>query len=129
MAETTVNEPGVPSRPLANLAHALPGPLNFERVGNSWEGAKVTNTEAMKLVSEVRKWAAQFEHDDAKALCGAMDDMKKLFIRVWTEIDESLLSLSAMNGKPEMDAKHLADAMGCLNRWQDRGGRIGNVRF
>lgn len=112
---------------LATPAQSPPGPLTFERVGNSWEGAKVTNTEAKKLVREVRAWAEQIQHDDARALCDAMDDMEKLFVRVWTEIDESLQLLSAMNGNPERDAKHLAAALKLLNRWQDRGGRIGNA--
>ena len=103
-------------------------PLTYTRVGESWNGSKVTNTEAKKLVSELRDWAAQFNHPDAVQLGYALQDIEKLFSCVWTEIDESLTQLSVMphSDHPE---KNLGFALKYLNRWQDRGGRIGNVDY
>lgn len=131
MAEETVNETGGSSNALTTVSRVHPGPLRFDRVGNSWEGAKVTNTEAKRIVRQVRSWAAQFDNDDAKDLCEAMDDIEKLFTRVWTEIDESLFRLTLMGrtSAPEKDVEHLAVALQLLHRWQDRGGRIGNAEF
>lgn len=66
--------------------------------------ASLTDREARRLVDEVRSWASQFTAPDACALVHAMDDMERLLIRAWTEIDESLLRL------------RLADAAQCPER-------------
>lgn len=107
----------------------IDSPLRFKRIGNSWEGDKVTNTEARRLVAEVHKWASQFHHEDVKSLCAAMDDMDKALIRVSTEIDESLSRLHLMAHQKDLQKadEHRKIAMEYLNRWQDRGGRAGNA--
>lgn len=98
-------------------------PLTTTKVGKSWEGATLTNREARRLVDEVRTWARQFNAPDALALVAAMDDMERLFIRAWTEIDESLLCLSlAESAKtPERAAEFRANAVSYLCRWNTGG--------
>ena len=104
-----------------------PQPLAYTPVPHSG-GGKLTNTEARRLVSEIRNWAEQFNHDDAKKLVAAMNDMDRLFIRVWTEIDESLMRLSFIGTLPDERAEeHRQIARKYLNRWQDRGGHCGNA--
>lgn len=93
----------------------------------SWEGGKVTNTEARELVSKLRRWAGQFQHPEARQLDTALEDLERCFVRVWTEIDETLSRLSLMKRDPDSAEEHLRIAMSYLHRWQDRGGRIGNV--
>lgn len=104
-------------------------PLKFTPIGETWRGEKVTTTEASRLVREVREWAEQFDNPDAHKLVEAMKGFDRLFATVWTEIDESLvrLSLAKHCHDAEKAAEHLSIAMKYLNRWQDRGGRIGNV--
>lgn len=103
-------------------------PLSFTRIGQSWKGDKVTNTEAQKLLRELRDWVRQYHHEDAEAFKDAIDDLESLFCRVWTEIDESLVRLKriAHQASPT-DQEHLDAALHYLNRWQDRGGKVGNV--
>ena len=109
-------------------------PLQFTRIGQTWKGDKVTNTEATKLLAELQEWAAQYHHQDAQSFKDALGDLERLFTTVWTEIDESLqrLSLSKSHigkGNIEDAFRYIGDANTMLNRWQDRGGRIGNVEF
>lgn len=95
-------------------------PLVTTPVGKTWEGAPNTNREARRLVNEVRAWANQFDAPDAKALAASMDDMERLFVRVWTEISESLLCLSladSPHGTPERAAEMRANAVSYLRRW------------
>lgn len=98
-------------------------PLVTTPVGKSWEGATLTNREARRLVNEVRDWARQFDAPDALALVFAMDDMERLFIRAWTEINESLLSLSLADSAktPERAAEFRANAVSYLRRWNTGG--------
>lgn len=98
-----------------------PPPLVTTPIGKSWEGDLLTNTEARRLVNEVRSWAQQFDAEDAKALVQAMDGMERLLVRVWTEIDESLLCLSSAESSnhPERAAELRARAIGYLNRWRN----------
>jgi len=96
-----------------------PPPLVTTPIGKSWEGAPNTNREARRLVNEVRVWAQKFDAPDARALAAAMDDMERLFVRVWTEIDESLLCLSLAEASkcPERAAELRAQAAEYLKRW------------
>lgn len=104
-------------------------PLTFTPIGESWNGDKVTTTEAKRLTMELLEWASQFDNPDAKQLCEALRGFDRLFVRVWTEIDESLLRLALINleKRPHDAAEHIAAARKYLSRWQDRGGRIGNL--
>lgn len=97
-----------------------------------WTPPKMTNTEARRIVGELQSWVAQFNHPDARKLGCALDDVERLFVRVWTEIDEALAQLSLADSL-ESKGRH-ADAMEAreaamsyMHRWQDRGGKIGNV--
>ena len=105
-------------------------PLEFTRVGESWRGDAVTNTQAELLISELREWLVQFSAPEAFALLDAVRDFERLFTRVWTEIDEALQLLQMANREqdPERSAQCRAVAMTFLHRWQDRGGRVGNVK-
>ena len=100
-------------------------PLVTTTVG---KGGAATNTEARRLVNEVRNWAWQFNAPDALALVAAMNDMERLLIGVWTDIDEALCLLHMANydSNQELAAKRRGTAMEYLHRWQDRGGRVGN---
>lgn len=82
----------------------------------------LTNREARRLVNEVRTWARQFDAADAQALVSAMDDMERLLVRVWTEIDESVLRLhlSATASTPERAEGLRREAVGYLSRWNNR---------
>ena len=104
-------------------------PLNVTPVGNSWEGAKSTNTEARRLVAELLSWSNQFNHSEGIKLQSALRDVEKLFIRVWTEIDESLLRLILAAESPKNYDVYRAQSLMMLHRWQDRGGAIGNATF
>ncbi|WP_338497612.1 hypothetical protein [Delftia tsuruhatensis] len=104
-------------------------PLDFTRVGATWKGEPVTNTQAKLLISQLREWLLQFQAPEAFALLDAVQDFERLFAQVWTEIDESLSLLHRANlaQDPETTAKHLSFVAERLHRWQDRGGRIGNA--
>ena len=106
-------------------------PLDPIKIGESWRGDKVTNTEAMELVRELRSWAGQFHHPEAQKLSDGLRDVEKLFVRVWTEVDEALgmlsLSHAVSASDPVRAEEYRRSALSYLHRWQDRGGRIGNV--
>jgi hypothetical protein len=104
-------------------------PLHHEPLTPNWRGGKTTNREAREVVGKLRRWARQFDHPDARNLVSALDDVEMLFVAVWTEIDESLTRLSLMKEDPAHAAEHLQVAMKYLHRWQDRGGRIGNIEY
>ncbi|MDO1474029.1 hypothetical protein [Comamonas thiooxydans] len=89
---------------------------------------KGTSTEARRLVDEVRYWAGQFNAPDAKALVHAMNDMERLLLSAWTEVDEALCLLHMANRDQSTQSadKRRATAMEYLHKWQDRGGRMGN---
>lgn len=89
---------------------------------------RTTNTEARRLVDEVRFWAGQFNAPDAKALVRAMGDMERLLVSAWTEVDEALCQLHMANHEQSTQnaEKRRATAMEYLHKWQDRGGRMGN---
>ncbi|MNF07595.1 hypothetical protein D3C80_2078120 [compost metagenome] len=72
----------------------------------------------------MRSWARQFNASDALALVDAMDGMERLLLRVWTEIDESLLCLSLADSPrrtPESAAQMRANAVSYLSRWNTGG--------
>lgn len=106
-------------------------PLQAERIGATWMGDKVTNTEARKLIEELQAWAAQFHHPEALKLQDSLRDLERLFTTVWTEIDEALWMLGLAQtieaSKPEQAREYRETAMSYLHRWQDRGGRVGNA--
>lgn len=104
-----------------------PEPLHHERMTPTWAGGKVTNTEARELVSKLRRWAGQFHHPEAHTLSAALEDVERCFSCVWTEIDEALSRIHLMKQDPRNATEHLGVALSYLRRWQDRGGRIGNV--
>jgi len=111
---------------VAVMAEPCPkfAPLITTPIGKSWEGDPLTNREARRLVNEVRTWARQFNAPDALALVDAMDGMERLLLRVWTEIDESLLCLSLADSPrrtPENAAQMRANAVGYLRRWNTGG--------
>lgn len=102
----------------------------INRFVNSQErlGERLTNTEARQLVDNLAAWAAQFDHPEAVKLASSLSDVKRLFIRVSTEIDEALTRLSLMeDANSEQAREHQHVAMGYLHRWQDRRERIGNA--
>ncbi|MBN9405817.1 MAG: hypothetical protein J0I00_10385 [Burkholderiales bacterium] len=97
-----------------------------------WTPPKMTNTEARRLIGELQCWVEQFNHPDARKLGEALDDVERLFIRVWTEIDEALSQLihadyleSKGHHAAAIEARKFA--MDYMHRWQDRGGKIGNA--
>ena len=111
--------------------------LTFQHIpmGNSWEaGTKLTDREMSRLIGKLQAWVRQFDHPEALALKSAFDDLERLRVRVWTEIDESLHRLHWMESRmaregrlQEHDRDHLGAVFEYLHRWQDRGGRCGNV--
>ena len=128
MNELTMQAHEVPQRIEGHIA------FQHEPLGNSWEGAKMTDREMDRLIGKLRSWVLQFNHPEALELQGAFDDLERLRVRVWTEIDESLYYLhshrSSMEREgrlQERDRERLAVVFMCLNRWQDRGGRCGNA--
>lgn len=71
---------------------------------------------AKSIITDIRNWS------DKLPACPARDDLHDaaqtlhdLLVSGWTEVDEALSSLNS--------------AMHFLNRWQGRGGGVGNVRF
>ena len=84
--------------------------------------ARLSHREARQLVCEIRTWARQFNAPDAKALAAAMDDMERLLLWLWTEMDESLLRLmlAESTSTPEKAAELRAVAMQFLGRWLGR---------
>lgn len=114
---TTINAAALVT--LTEQRPKTPPPLVTTPIGKSWEGAPNTNREARRLVNEVRSWAQQFDAEDAKALVQAMDGMERLLVRVWTEVDESLLclSLAESSNHPERAAELRTTAIGYLKRW------------
>ena len=111
----------------------------------SWQGGKVTDTEAREMVAALKEWAS--EHLPDHNLYDIAKSIENAFIGVWTEIDEALLGLSMFESSlkkraPDMlvarpnegfishDGKPMTGfecAKMYLHRWQDRGGAIGNV--
>lgn len=104
-----------------------PRPLQTTPVGETWMGGRVTNTEAKRLVSELLDWAGQFHHPEAQKLTQGLKDIEKLFSVVATEIDEALTLLNFAEKGYGDPSQHRKTAMSYLHRWQDRGGRVGNV--
>ena len=104
-------------------------------LGNSWgAGTKLNDREMTRLIGNLQAWVRQFDHPEALELKSAFDDLEKLRVRVWTEIDESLIRLHLMESRMaregrlhEQDRDHLGAIFEYLNRWQDLGGRCGNV--
>lgn len=104
-------------------------------LGNPGEpGSKQTDREMDRLIGKLRAWVTQFDHPEALELKSAFDDLERLRVRVWTEIDESLIRLHLMESRmaregrlQEQDRDHLGAVFQYLHRWQDRGGRCGNV--
>ena len=109
--------------------------FQHEPLGNSLDvGAKLTDREMNRLIGKLRSWVQQFNHPEAVELKSAFDDLERLRVCVWTEIDESLLRLHSMQARmeresrlQERDREQLGVVFKYLNRWQDRGGRCGNV--
>lgn len=109
--------------------------FSHEPLGNPGEpGSKLTDREMDRLIGKLRAWVRQFNHPEALELKSAFDDLERLRVRVWTEIDESLHRLHwmescmAREGRlQEQDRDHLGAVFEYLHRWQDRGGRCGNV--
>lgn len=83
------------------------------------EVAANRSKKARRLVNEVRSWAQQFYAKDAKALVQAMNGMERLLVRVWTEINESVLCLSSAESSnhPERAAELRTTPIGHLKRW------------
>ena len=110
--------------PVAAKAEPRPAffPLATTPIGPSTDPSNpLTNREARRLVNEVRLWARQYDAPDAGALVQAMDDMERLLIRVWTEIDESTLRLllSGSASTPERADSLRQEALYYLNRWNN----------
>ena len=109
--------------------------FSHEPLGNSCEpGSKPTDREMRRLIGNLQAWVQQFNHPEALELQSAFEDLERLRVRVWTEIDESLLWLHSMQARmeresrlQERDREQLGVVFKYLNRWQDRGGRCGNV--
>lgn len=105
-------------------------PLAYTPLGHWWlDGGKSTNTEAKRLVSELRDWAQSNDHPDAVKLDAALGDVERLFQSVWTVVDESLCQLRHAQLSPTAAAESIEKAMRMMHRWQDRNGRIGNASF
>jgi len=118
----------------------------FPELLPSHKGGKVTNTEAREIVRILKDWADKDLPNNS--IYGAAKDLEALFVRVWTEIDEALCALSSFKrvlekrapdvlvARPEDSCYVYEDgrrvtgldtAMLYLNRWQDRGGAMGNI--
>ncbi|WP_368921339.1 Rha family transcriptional regulator [Comamonas aquatica] len=70
---------------------------------------------AKSIAADIRNWSANLPAGPARQdLHDAAQTLYDLLVSGWTEVDEALASLHT--------------AMHYLNRWQGRGGRIGNVR-
>lgn len=69
---------------------------------------------AKSIVADIRDWSDNLPAGPAKRdLYDATDTLYGLLVSGWTEVDEALGQLST--------------AMHYLNRWQGRGGRMGNI--
>lgn len=69
---------------------------------------------AKSIVADIRNWSDNLPAGPAKRdLHDATDTLYDLLVSGWTEVDEALGQLST--------------AMHYLNRWQGRGGRMGNI--
>lgn len=109
--------------------------FQHEPLGNSWEaGTKLTDREMSRLIGGLQAWVRQFNHPEAVELKSAFDDLEKLRVRVWTEIDESLQCLHALKRRmehegrlQERDREQLENVFEYLNRWNDQGGQCGNA--
>ncbi len=118
-------------------AHRAKGHIAFqhEPLGELMGGAKMTDREMDRLIGKLRSWVQQFNHPEAMELKSAFDDLEAMRLQVWTEIDESLCWLHCLQARmeregrlQERDREQLGVVFKYLNRWQDRGGRCGNVR-
>lgn len=92
--------------PVGSYLHnpANPFPAN----GRTIEAAK-------SIVADIRNWSDQLPPGAArKDLHYAAQTLYELLVTGWTEVDEAMSQIHT--------------AMHYLNRWQGRGGRIGNVR-
>jgi hypothetical protein len=122
---------------IQGAAQRAEGHVAFSHVplGSQCEPAtKLTHREMGRLIRNLQSWVQQFDHPEALELASAFDDLEKLRVRVWTEIDESLFWLHCLQGRmeregrlQELDREQMGVAFKFLNRWQDRGGRCGNV--
>jgi hypothetical protein len=91
-----------------------PRPSTPRWPGQDMSGAPLTVKTLEKIIGELKDWARNNLPRPAKdELLDALNDISSLVVAGWTEVDEALASMS--------------HAMRCLNRWQDRGGRIGNI--
>ncbi len=119
------------------IAQRAEGHIAFQHapLGRSSEpGSKLTNSEMSRLIGNLQAWVRQFNHPEALELQSAFDDLERLRVRVWTEIDESLIWLHSLQWRmehegrlQESDREQLGVVFNYLDRWQDRGGRCGNV--
>lgn len=122
---------------IQGAAQRAEGHLAFTHapLGNPGEpGSNLTDREMDRLIGKLRAWVQQFNHPEALELKSAFDDLEQMRLRVWTEIDESLFWLHSLQSRMERegrlqkrDREQLGVVFKYLNRWQDRGGRCGNV--
>lgn len=88
------------------------------------DGAGLPRTEkAMKAILwQLREWGHENlpRGEVSESFDAAVMEVERLQVTCWTEIDESLMRLKSAQA-------YIGDATEMLNRWQDRGGRIGNV--
>lgn len=85
-------------------------------------GAPRNDITLQKIFSELLNWGdANLPRGEVQdSFCNAVQTAANLQVSCWTEIDEALLRLTQARG-------YVEDGIRFLNRWQGRGGRIGNV--
>lgn len=130
-----------------NLKSLFPN-IEFKEIKPASEGGSKTNTEARELVKALKEWSEANLPDHN--IYDIATQIESLFVAVWTEVDEALVALNNFKhviskrapdlliARPEdshfiwKDGTHvtgLDTAMMYLNRWQDRGGVIGNFNL
>ncbi|WP_052752098.1 antA/AntB antirepressor family protein [Nitrosomonas communis] len=90
------------------VAHKLINPPVWTRPAPSCGEGNDRNIEvAKKLITELKGWANTLPHDVGSPLWDALDDLSKLLVTGWTEVDEALL--------------HISVGANYLKRWMGRG--------
>lgn len=96
-------------------------PRRYDRPDDA--GAAHTDRLMKRILHELMQWGIdnlQEDREVAETFHAAVKAVLDLQSTCWTEIDESLTRINYAE-------KLLGDSKMMLNRWQDRGGRIGNV--
>lgn len=95
------------------------------------DSGKETAADAEKIVEAARGWVREnVPSEQVEILAEIFDALSQTLSRGWTEVDEALSRLSLVQRSIRDDAvaqDHFGVAVGMLQRWQGRNGRIGNA--